>query len=324
MIPKPGSNGKRPLGIPTVRDRVVQAALLRELEPVFEPSFADNSYGFRPGRSAKGALSRSEALIKAGFGFVVEADIEKYFDTIPHDPLLDLVRAVVDEEPVIDIVRAFLEAGVMEQQDVLRMPELGTPQGGVISPLLANIYLNPLDQLMVAQGYELLRYADDFVIMCRSRNEAEAALEMVKKWMRSAHLALHPDKTGIVDTNGPAGFDFLGYHLSGERRCPREKSILKLKNAISDMMKRRRPGNLPQIIRQVNEVLKGWLEYFRHSTEPFHDLDGWVAGRLRSLMRTRNPVGKELALRYWPDAWFRGQGLFSLEEAHRRASRGWQ
>jgi RNA-directed DNA polymerase len=324
-LPKPGTNETRPLGIPTVQDRVVQAALLQVLEPLFEPRFAGNSYGFRPSRGAKGALRQVATLIKAGCRWVVEADIQKFFDSVPHAPLLDLVGAEVEDDRILGLIRLFLQSGVMEDGVASWTPGLGTPQGGVISPLLANIYLNPLDHLMVAQGHELVRYADDFVVLCHNGDEAEAALAMGREWMGTAGLSLHPDKTRLVDLTGPGGFDFLGYHLELDRCWPREKSIRTLKEAIWEKTRRRRRGSLPEIIPEVNEVLTGWFEYFRHSTEPepFQELDGWVASRLRRLRRVRRGVGKPLALHYWPDPYFTDQGLFSLAGAHSGTSRSW-
>ena len=245
-IPKPGSQERRPLGIPTVRDRVVQAAVLQVIEPIFEACFADNSYGFRPGRGAKDALRIVDGLLQTGYVHVVDADIKAFFDTIPHEPLLELVRLRVHDERVIRLIRAFLEAGVMEDEALLYLPEEGTPQGGVISPLLANVYLDPLDHHMARQGYEMVRYADDFVILSHSRNEAEAALDMVKKWMAAAGLTLHPSKTKIVDVSEPGdGFEFLGYHFDQDRRSPREKSVEKLRESVkakTTRPRRDRPG----------------------------------------------------------------------------------
>ncbi len=326
-IPKPGSTERRPLGIPTVRDRVVQAAVLHEIEPIFESCFADNSYGFRPDRGATGALRRVDTLLKDGYWHVVDADIKAYFDTIPHEALLELVRRRVHDERVIRLIRAFLEAGVMEDGASLYLPEEGTPQGGVISPLLANIYLDPLDHAMVRQGLAMIRYADDFVIPCHSRNEAGMALDMVMEWMAAAGLTLHPTKTKIVDVYQPGdNFEFLGYRFEEDRRSPREKSVEKLKESVRAKTTRRRRGSLVEVIQDINQVLIGWFEYFRHSTEAqvFQDLDVWVAGRLRNVMRWRFVSGRTRCQTLWPDARFNDQGLFSLGNAHdRMASRDW-
>jgi RNA-directed DNA polymerase len=211
-IPKPGSAEKRPLGIPTVRDRVVQAALRNVLEPIFERDFAAQSYGFRPGRSTKDALRRVWTLLEGGCTYVVDADLRSYYDTIPRQGLLARIEAKVSDGRVLDLIRAFLEQKVLDGLEHWS-PEKGTPQGAVLSPLLSNIYLDPLDHQMAEQGYEMVRYADDFVVLCRSREEAERALEEVKAWTAAAGLELHPQKTRIVDATQPGGFDFLGYHF---------------------------------------------------------------------------------------------------------------
>jgi RNA-directed DNA polymerase len=326
-IPKPGSQEQRPLGIPTVRDRVAQAAVLQKIEPLFEACFADNSYGFRPDRGAIDALRIVVGLLQTGYVHVVDADIKAYFDTIPHEPLLELVRMRVHDERVIRLIQAFMNAGVMDDEALLYMPKVGTPQGGVISPLLANIYLDPLDHAMVKQGLEMVRYADDFVILCLSYSEAEAALELTSKCMAAAGLTLHPTKTHIVDMSQPGGgFEFLGYHFEQDRRRPREKSTEKLKMNIQAKTERSRRDDLEEIIKGVNKLLTGWFEYFRHSTQArvFHDLDLWVAGRLRNVMRRRRRAGRARSHDLWSDAYFISQGLFSLSDAHERMpSKDW-
>jgi RNA-directed DNA polymerase len=212
-IPKLGGQELRPLGVPTVEDRVVQTALRNVLEPIFEHTFAPHSYGFRPGRGAKDALRRVQQLLDVGKAWVVDADIKGYFDNIPQDKLLSAVGQHVSDGKVLELLQRFLEQGVMESGKGWSPTENGTPQGAVISPLLANIYLNPLDHMMAGQGAEMVRYADDFVILCASREEAQAALEAVRRWMEAAGLTLHPTKTRIVDASQPGGFDFLGYHF---------------------------------------------------------------------------------------------------------------
>jgi RNA-directed DNA polymerase len=231
-IDKPGSKEKRPLGIPAVRDRIVQGALRHVLEPIFETEFAEHSYGFRPGRGAKDALRRVDALLKAGQVWVVDADLKSYFDTIPHQRLLALVKERVADGRVMALVERFLQAGVMEEGKGWRPTEQGTPQGGVISPLLANLYLNPLDQQMAAKGWEMVRYADDFVILCGSQVQAQAALAEVSAWVKEAGLILHPEKTRVVDARAPGGFDFLGYHFERGMIWPRERSLKKLKERV--------------------------------------------------------------------------------------------
>jgi len=228
-IPKSGSREKRPLGIPAVRDRIVQGALRHVLEPIFETDFAEHSYGFRPGRGAKDALRCVDTLLKAGHDWVVDADLKSYFDTIPHDRLLALVKERVADGRVLALVESFLRAGVLEEAKGWQPTPRGTPQGGVISPLLANLYLNPLDHQMAQAGWEMVRYADDFVILCRSRAEAQAALEAVRQWVSAAGLTLHPDKTRVVNASQPGGFDFLGYHFERGMKWPRAKSLKKLR-----------------------------------------------------------------------------------------------
>src|SRR5271170_6667946 len=223
-IPKPGTKEKRPLGIPTIRDRVVQTALRMVLEPIFEYEFAEQSYGFRPGRGCKDALRRVDELLKTGFTYIVDADLKSYFDTIPHDRLLALVAQKVSDGRVLSLIESFLKQGVL---DGLRewTPEEGSPQGGCISPLLSNVYLNPLDHLMAQQGFEMVRYADDFVILCRRPEDAAKALALVQEWTAEAGLKLHPEKTKIVDAK-TGTFDFLGYRFKrGSIRFPRPKSM---------------------------------------------------------------------------------------------------
>ena len=286
-IPKPGSKEKRPLGIPTVRDRVVQAALRAVLEPIFERDFAAHSYGFRPKRGCKDALRRVDALLKAGYSWVVDADLKSYFDTIPHAALLDRVREKVTDSQVLGRLEAFLTAKVMETAEGWT-PEEGTPQGAVISPLLSNIYLDPLDHLMAGAGIEMVRYADDFVILCRSEAEARQALERVQSWTATAGLHLHPTKTRIVDATQAGGFDFLGYHFEQGQRWPRRKSLDKLKDTIRAKTRRTNGQSLPVIITNLNRTLQGWFGYFKHSRpSTFSVLDQWLRMRLRSILRKR-------------------------------------
>ncbi|MGA9115744.1 MAG: group II intron reverse transcriptase/maturase [Bacteroidota bacterium] len=317
-IPKPGSKEKRPLGIPTVRDRVVQAALLMVLGPIFERDFAEQSYGFRPNRGCKDALRRVVELLRAGYTVVVDADLKSYFDTIPHEPLVGLVGGKVSDGGVIEVVRAYLEQGVMDGMDLWE-PEAGTPQGAIISPLLSNIYLDPLDHAMDRKGYEMVRYADDFVIMCRSQAEAEQALEEVRQWTAAAGLKLHPDKTRIVDATTKGGFDFLGYHFERGMRWPRKKSLTKIKDAIRSKTRRKNGQSLQAIIADVNRTLVGWMQYFKHSQRNiFRALDGWIRMRLRSILRKRSKRrgrGRGRDHQRWPIAFFRERGLLSLVAA---------
>jgi RNA-directed DNA polymerase len=321
-IPKPGSNEQRPLGIPTIRDRVVQGAVRHVLEPIFEREFATHSYGFRPGKGCKDALRRVDELLKQGFVYVVDADLKSYFDTIPHDRLLSRLRESIADGRVLQLIESFLKAGIMEGLEEWE-PEAGAPQGAVLSPLLSNIYLNPLDHQMAAQGFEMVRYADDFVILCRSQAQAEQALALVRHWCEAEGLVLHPNKTRIVDVR-KAGFDFLGYHFHTTRqgrltRWPRKKSLHKLKDTIRAKTKRSAGHALLSIINDVNQTLRGWFGYFKHSCRgTFRPLDGWVRMRLRSILRRRDHhVGRGRGSDHqrWPNSFFAARGLFSLEVA---------
>lgn len=318
-IDKPGSKQKRPLGIPTVRDRVIQGALRQVLEPIFERDFAEQSYGFRPGRGCKDALRLVDGLLNQGYTWVVDLDLESYFDTIPWEPLLEQVRGKVSDGRVLDILKAYLAQRVMDTQKSWT-PEEGTPQGSTISPLLSNIYLNPLDHLMVQAGFETVRYADDAVILCRSQTEAKAALDRVRIWTANAGLRLHPEKTRIVDATQEGGFDFLGYHFEQGRKWPRKKSLKKLQDAIRNKTPRTRGQSLSVTIKDVNRTLVGWFEYFKHCHPwTFRMLDGWIRMRLRSILRQQRKGrgrGRGNDHHRWPNAFFARQGLFSLVAAH--------
>jgi RNA-directed DNA polymerase len=317
-IPKPGSREKRPLGIPTVRDRVVQTALRMVLDPIFERDFAAHSYGFRPGRGCKDALRRVDELLRTGAVFVVDADLKSFFDTIPHDRLLAQVGRKVTDGKIMRLLQQFLQQGVLDGLAAWT-PEEGTPQGAVISPLLSNIYLDPLDHQMATGGFEMVRYADDFVVLCRSEAQAARALAAIADWTATAGLALHPTKTCIVDAR-TQGFEFLGYRFAAGRRWPRDKSLGKLKQAVRDKTRRLAGDSLRTIIDDLNPVLHGWFAYFKHShRRALCDLDSWIRGRLRSLLRRRS--GRDGVARgddhqRWPNHFFAGHGLFSLQRAH--------
>jgi len=323
-IPKPGSSEKRPLGIPVVRDRIVQTSLRMVIEPIFEATFAEHSYGFRPGRGCRDALRRVQDLLDAGYTWIVDADLKSYFDMIAHERLMACVQEHIADGRVLALIRSYLKQGVMDELRHYRAGEEGTPQGAVVSPLLANVYLNALDHLMADSGYEMVRYADDFVILCRSRQAAEAALARVQAWVQQNGLALHPEKTRIVDATQRGGFDFLGYHFERGYRWPRKKSRHKLKERVRELTPRRTCGwSMARCIEQLNTVLRGWYGYFKHShwTE-FRGVDGYVRGRLRSILRNRQgrrgrARGRDHQL--WPNRYFAKLGLFSLTQAHAQA-----
>jgi RNA-directed DNA polymerase len=322
-IEKPGSKEKRPLGIPAVRDRTVQGALRHVIEPIFERDFAPQSYGFRPGRGCKQALRRVEELLESGHGWVVDADLKSYFDTIPQERLMERVAEKIADGRVLALIKAMLKAGVMESAKDWEPSESGTPQGSVISPLLSNIYLDPLDWLMAESGYEMVRYADDYVILCRSESAAQAALGKVREWVAKEGLTLHPEKTCIVEASQRGGFDFLGYHFERGMKWPRKKSLARLKDTIWDKTRRTRGGSLPKICGELNQTLRGWFEYFKHSkATAFATVDGYVRGRLRSLLRQRarrRGKGHGRDHQKWPNAYFTAMGLYCLKQAHRAA-----
>jgi RNA-directed DNA polymerase len=321
-IPKPGSREKRPLGIPTVRDRVVQKSLLATIEPIFERDFAEQSYGFRPGRGCKDALRRVDHLLKDGYRWVVDADLKSYFDTIPHEKLMKRIEEKVADGRVLELIRKYLGQRVMEEMRQWK-PEAGTPQGAVISPLLSNIYLDPLDKLMASRGIEMVRYADDFVLLCRSEIVARAALRWVQEWTATAGLTLHPEKTRIVDTTQPGGFEFLGYRFELGQRWPRKKSLKKFKDTVRGKTKRNNGQSLEVIISNVNRATQGWFEYFKHSHRyTFEPLDRMIRVRLRSILRRRNGGkgrGRGHDHKRWTNNFFAEQGLYSLVTAHAMA-----
>jgi RNA-directed DNA polymerase len=321
-IPKPGKKEKRPLGIPTVRDRVVQTAMRMVLEPIFERDFAAQSYGFRPQRGCKDALRRVDQLLKQGNCFVVDADLRSYFDTIPHDLLMERIEEKVSDGRVIDLIEAYLNQDVMETARRWT-PETGTPQGAVISPLLSNIYLDPLDHMMAKAGFEMVRYADDFVVLCRSEAEAQGALQKVSAWTESVGLQLHPEKTRIVDATQAGGFDFLGYHFERGYRRPSRKSLNKFRDEIRAKTKRTNGQSLEKTIASINPTIKGWFEYFKHSHKYTFSLqDGWIRMRLRSILRKRSRrkgAGRGFDHIRWPNAYFAERGLFSMTVAHAAA-----
>lgn len=323
-IPKPGSAEKRPLGIPTVTDRVVQTALRMVIEPIFESRFHPHSYGFRPGRGCKDALRRVEDLLHAGHAQVVEVDIKGCFDAIPHDRLMARVRERLADGRVLGLIEGFLKQGVMEGTD-WREAEEGTPQGGVVSPLLANVYLDALDWLMSGEGFEMVRYADDMVVLCRNHEEALAALAKLREWMTRAGLRLHPDKTGLVDMSlAGSHFDFLGYRFKrGGRgsliRLVRPKSLCKLRETLRGRTRRTDGRSLSVIVTDINRSLKGWYAYFKHvKADALEQVDRWVRMRLRSILRKRRGLkgrGRGRDHYRWPNRYFTGLGLFCLRDA---------
>jgi RNA-directed DNA polymerase len=306
-------------GVPAVRDRIVQGAIRNVMEPIFEQIFAEHSYGFRPERGCKDALRRVDGLLREGQIWVVDVDFRAYFDTIPHDKLMARVRELISDGRLLGLLWKYLKAGVMDGLKGWEPTEQGTPQGAVISPLLANLYLNPLDHLMVAKGYAMTRYADDFVVQCRSKAEAEAALALIQQWAQEHGLTVHPTKTRIVDANEKGGFDFLGYHFERGMKWPRQKSMDKFKDKIRNKTRRTQGKSMGEIITSLNPTLRGWFEYFKHSHwTTFRDVDGWIRGRLRSILRKhqgKRGRGRGSDHQKWPKAYFDKLGYFSLVKA---------
>jgi RNA-directed DNA polymerase len=323
----PKADGRtRPLGIPTVKDRIVQQALKMVMEPIFEVQFRPGSYGFRPGRSCKDALREVDRLVKEGHAYVVDADLTSYFDSIPHDRLMARVETSISDGRVLSLVRSFLQQDIMKGMERWS-PTTGTPQGAVISPLLANIYLHPLDLLMEVNGRKMVRYADDFVILCRTEAEAHAALCEVQEWAGANGLALHPDKTKLGDCRQPGqGFDFLGYRFEAGRRLVRKKSLKALKDKVRTKTIRSRGDSLTRIIADLNPMLKGWFGYFQHATPGvFAYVDAFVRRRLRAILRKqekRPGAGRCRAdHQRWPNAFFADKGLLTLNAAVAQARR---
>ena len=321
----PKADGKtRPLGIPAVRDRIVQAALKMVIEPIFEVQFREGSYGFRPGRGCKDAPREVDRLLKEGYTHVVDADLKGYFDTIPHDRLMALVAGSISDGRVLSLIESFLHQDIMTET-ARWQPEAGTPQGAVLSPLLANLYLHPLDLLMEQSGYRMVRYADDFVILCASEEEAMAALRQVTAWVNANGLTLHPDKTKVCNSQRPGqGFDFLGYRFEAGMRFVRAKSLKAFKDKLRARTIRSRGDSLRQIVEDINPMLRGWFGYFKHARPRlFRRLDGFIRRRLRAILRKqekRPSTGRsEADHRKWTNAFFAGMGLFTLQTAHATA-----
>lgn len=316
-IPKPGTTKKRALGLPCVRDKVVQEALRSLIEPIFEVEFLEGSHGFRPKRSTDTACQRLEGQLRAGKVWVVDADITGFFDNIDHEKELDQVNRRIADGKVLGLIRAFLEAGVMEEMEV-RYATRGTPQGGVISPLLANIFLHALDEELEARGIAWVRYADDFVLLCATRQEAEAALDAVREVLARLGLTLSPEKTRIVHLD--EGFDFVGWHYKGAGRWPRCKSVKALRLKVRQATRRLRPGSMELICTELGPILRGWYVFYRdgNSGGTFGDVIGWVRRRLRSILHRRHKgkgIGSHDLHRKWPNRCFTAWGLFDPEAA---------
>lgn len=322
-IPKPGSSEKRPLGIPTILDRIVQTALRNVIEPIFEHEFDPGSYGFRPKRGCQDALGEIERLLAAGYVHVVDVDIRKYFDTIPHKALMDEIAKRIADGSVLDLLEAYLHQEILEEMK-LWAPERGTPQGAVISPLLANVYLHPVDLAMRQAGFRLIRYADDMVVLCRTKEEAEAALAQLGELLAGRGLELHPTKTRIAHLKERPGFQFLGYVFYDRFRDPRGSSKDKLRASLRAKTKLTNGNSLADIITSLNASLRGWYNYFKFCSAnswAWKEIDGWVRFRLRAILDKRRKGGRRKrrgrghAHKRWPNVFFAERGLFSLVSA---------
>jgi len=317
---------KRPLGIPTVKDRIVQTAVKRVIEPIFEKTFLPTSYGFRPGRGCKEALREVDRLLKLGYTHVVDADLKSYFDSIPRDRLETRIREQISDGRLLALLADWLRQDII-QETARWTPTGGTPQGAVISPLLANLYLHSLDERMAQQGYAMVRYADDFVVLCRSAEDAQRALAEIAAWVQANGLQLHPDKTHVGDCRERGqGFEFLGYRFEAGKRWVRKKSLNVLKDKIRSRTPRTRGDSLQRVVADLNPMLRGWYAYFRHAYRTtFPALDGFIRRRLRAILRKqekRPGNGRCRAdQRRWPNAYFAAAGLFTMTEAQSLASR---
>jgi len=323
-IPK-GKGKTRPLGIATVKDRIVQGALKLVMEPIFEKEFLPVSFGFRPERSCKDALRIVDNSLKDGFTWVVDADLQNYFDTIPKQALMQLVETKVSDVNILKLLQQFLDQKVIEGMSQWT-PVAGTPQGSVISPLMSNLYLHGLDELLSNSDIRYVRFADDFVAMCRTRQDAERVLEVIQDWVGSHGLVLHPDKTHVGNcvVKGQ-GFEFLGYRFEAGKRWARPKSKQALRDKIRLLTGRLRSDSLENIIKELNAVLRGWFGYFKHAYRTtFRDVDGFVRRRLRAILRKREKrpgfgrTSRDHKL--WPNSFFASHGLFTMHEAHTAAS----
>jgi len=322
-IPKVGTQERRPLGIPVVIDRIVQTALRNVIEPIFEREFDLSSYGFRPNLGCDDALAEIERRLASGHVHVVDVDLRKYFDSIPFDGLMaEMARRIADGR-VLGLIEAYIHQGVLEGLD-LWTPAAGTPQGAVISPLLANVYLHPVDVLMREAGYTLVRYADDMVVLCRSREEAEAALAKLRELLEARRLQLHPEKTRLAHLMERPGFQFLGYVFYDRFRDPRSSSQDKLMQAIRGKTKLTNGQSLAEIIRSLNASLYGWYNYFKFCSPnswAWERIDTRTRYRLRAILEKRTNKGKKacrgrgFAHLKWPNAFFTELGLFSLVSA---------
>ncbi len=310
----------RPLGIPIIKDRIVQGAIKMVVEPIWEKEFLSFSYGFRPGKSAHGAINLVSQYIKEGYIHVLDADIKGYFDSIPHDRLMTVLQTKITDSKLLQVIEGFMKVGIIEEMKEWK-PTKGTPQGGVLSPLLANIYLHSLDELMEKRGFKMIRYADDFVILGWSEEEVREAKRLIEDWMAVNGLSLHPEKTRICNCMiDGQGFDFLGYRFERGYKFVRKKSYEKLKDKIREETKRTCGKHIGQVIKSLNKIMVGWFNYFKQAQgKVFLEADRLIRRRLRAILRKQDKspgMGKTIDdHKRWPNEFFAKLGLFSLEAA---------
>ena len=327
-IPK-GDGRTRPLGIPVVRDRVLQMAVKLVLEPLFDCCFCECSYGYRPGRSVQQAAQRVHELSNRR-KWIVDMDLSSYFDTIPHEPLMDLVRRRVSDKRVLHLIVSWLRAGVLEKGSIT-CPIEGSPQGGVLSPLLSNIYLHEFDRTWDTACGELVRYADDMVILCFSEWEAQRALAMARQRLETLGLTLNREKTRLVHI--AEGFEFLGFRYmeAYSPRCkrlvrikiPRPKAMKKIRASIKERLKKQTLGlPLREVIADVNRALRGWAQYFRigNSYAAALSLSRYACDQLRLYWRRSRPRRRGSCTRVWPNSFFYDLGLHYVPSLLRRTT----
>lgn len=322
-IEKPGrKKAQRPIGISTVQDRIAQTALRNVIEPILEYEFADRSYGFRPQRSTKDALRQLRNQLKAGKIHVLDADIQGFFDEIPHDKLMEKVRRHISDSRIIQLLETYLKCPTIDQ-DISTIPTKGTPQGSVISPLLANLYLNDLDHHMAERGYSMIRYADDFIIVCNEASQLDQARKEIDQWCNNHGLTLHPEKTRQTEVTKRAGIDYLGYHFRSHRHWISKKGLINIRMKLRPYLGRKQGNNMQKLIaNKLNPILRGMYQYYKHGPkEDMKTIDGWVRMRLRSIKRKqakRRGVGRGQDHFRYPNTYFDELGLFSLEIARAR------
>lgn len=312
LIPKPNSGKLRPLGIPTVRDRVVQQAIKRVIEPIFEAKFKEVSYGYRPNRRAHQAIQKCKEYIDSGYRWIVDADITSFFDTVNHKLLMKALNEEIADGTLLDLIERFLSSCVMKDGRLDATYE-GVPQGGVISPLLANIYLHYFDEVMAERGYRLVRYCDDFVIFTKLKRKAERALQVSREMLEDKlKLTLHPQKTRIVHSFYD-GFEFLGCLFKSGYIRPKDQGINSFKDKVRYITRRQQPKKLKTVVEGLNPVIRGWGNYFRCGDvkKRYQGLDGWIRMRLRSFLEKKKAVYQNQRIHNYK---LKSQGLISLQE----------